>query len=225
VESIRSRASSRADQLIEISETGTRMTDPPAPSTSHQRGALILSENALPAGAGVSVDGEERHLGPRLPLEVDGDRFLLGDAAGAGTRTCRGAADRRTRRARGMSDLDPQGTWSRCARRADCTVSARRIRGRSVDRTSEGQATREIRSTARPVGVRSGVKLSHFQAASAAASRTVPSALRRFHRTVLLLNLGGSVETTGGGAREHDRLRQAAGVEGRSSPRTVHGDR
>jgi hypothetical protein len=151
VESIRSRAQLEGtEQLIEISETGTRMTD--ATGAEHvltQRGALILSENGTCRLAlAVSVDGEEPGISDRAcRWSVDGDRFLLGDASGAGTRTM--YAVRRTGERvvlEGMSDLDPQGNVVGDARgeRIVLVQRAPEYAGRSADRTSEGQATREI---------------------------------------------------------------------------------
>src|SRR5882762_6515351 len=91
VESIRSRAQLEGtEQLIEISETGTRMTD--ATGAEHvltQRGALILGENGTCRLAlAVSVDGEEPGISDRTcRWSMDGDRFLLGEQSGTGTRT------------------------------------------------------------------------------------------------------------------------------------------
>jgi len=96
VESIRSRAQLEGtDQLIEISETGTRMTDTTgAEHVLTQRGALILSENGTCRLAlAVSVDGEEPGISDRAcRWSVDGDRFLLGDATGAERGRCTRAA-------------------------------------------------------------------------------------------------------------------------------------
>ena len=91
VESIRSRASlDGVDQLIEISEVGTKLTD--ANGAEHlltERGALLLSENGICRLAlAVSVDGEDPGVSDRAcTWLLDGDQFFLGDASGSGTRT------------------------------------------------------------------------------------------------------------------------------------------
>jgi hypothetical protein len=152
VESIRSRAQlDGVDQLIELSETGTRMTD--ANGAEHvltERGALVLSENGICRLAlAVSVDGEEPGVSDRsCRWHVDGDQFLLGDASGAGTRTVY-----QVRRAgarvvlEGMNDIDPQGKVVGDARGERIVLVERptEVAGRSIDRTTaEEQAAREI---------------------------------------------------------------------------------
>ena len=151
VESIRSRAQlDGVDQLIEISETGTKMTDATgAEHTLTQRGALVLVENGTCRLAlAVSVDGEEPGISDRAcRWTVDGDRFLLGDASGAGTRTVY-LVHRAGGRVvlEGMNDVDPHGNVVGDARgeRIVLVERAPEYAGRSVDRTSEGQAAREI---------------------------------------------------------------------------------
>jgi len=151
VESIRSRAQLEGtDQLIEISETGTKMTD--ANGSEHvltERGALMLGEDGLCRLAlAVSVDGEEPGISDRTcRWNVDGDRFLLGDASGSGTRTVYQVHHSGGRVVlKGMSDLDPQGKVIGDARgeRIVLVERAPELAGRSVDRTSEEQAAREI---------------------------------------------------------------------------------
>lgn len=151
VESIRSRAQlDGVDQLIEISETGTRLTD--STGTEHlltQRGALVLVENGTCRLAlAVSVDGEEPGISDRAcRWTVEGDRFLLGDGSGSGMRTVYRVfrSDGRVV-LEGLSDVDPQGKVVGDARgeRIVLVQRAPELAGRSVDRTSEGQAAREI---------------------------------------------------------------------------------
>ena len=151
VESIRSRAQlDGVDQLIEISETGTKMTD--ATGTEHvltQRGALVLVENGTCRLAlAVSVDGEEPGVSDRAcRWTVDGDRFLLGDASGSGTRTVYQVFRSAGRVVlEGVNDVDAHGNVVGDARgeRIVLVLRAPEYAGRSVDRTSEGQAAREI---------------------------------------------------------------------------------
>jgi tetrahydromethanopterin S-methyltransferase subunit F len=151
VESIRSRAQlDGRDQLIEINESGTKLTD--ANGAEHvltERGALVLVENgSCRLALAVSVDGEEPGISDRpCSWRVEGDRFLLGDAAGAGTRTVY-----RVRRGNGrvvlegLSDLDGEGNVVGDASGERIVLVERRpeLAGRSADRTSEEQATREI---------------------------------------------------------------------------------
>jgi hypothetical protein len=151
VESIRSRAQlDGVDQLVEISETGTKMTD--ANGAEHvltERGALVLSENGVCRLAlAVSVDGEEPGVSDRAcRWHVDGDQFLLGDASGAGTRTVY-MVRRMSGRVvlEGVNDVDPHGNVVGDARgeRIVLVERAGELAGRSVDRTSEEQAAREI---------------------------------------------------------------------------------
>jgi len=151
VESIRSRAQlDGVDQLVEISETGTKMTD--ANGAEHvltERGALVLSENGICRLAlAVSVDGEEPGVSDRAcSWRMDGDQFLLGDANGAGTRTVylvRRAGSRVV--LEGQSDIDPHGNVVGDARGERIVLVERstQMAGRSADRTSEEQAAREI---------------------------------------------------------------------------------
>src|SRR5207244_1594346 len=83
VESIRSRASlDGVDQLIEISESGTKLTDSNgAQHVLTERGALMLNDNGVCRLAlAVSVDGEEPGVSDRgCTWALDGDQFLLGD--------------------------------------------------------------------------------------------------------------------------------------------------
>jgi hypothetical protein len=151
VESIRSRAQlDGVDQLVEISETGTRMTDSTgAEHVLTQRGALVLNENGVCRLAlAVSVDGEEPGVSDRAcRWTLDGDRFLLGDANGGGTRTVYQVRRNAGRVVlEGMNDVDPQGNVVGDARgeRIVLVERAPEYANRSVDRTSEGQAAREI---------------------------------------------------------------------------------
>jgi hypothetical protein len=151
VESIRSRAQlDGLEQLIEINETGTKLTD--AGGAEHvltERGALVLVDNGTCRLAlAVSVDGEEPGVSDRsCSWRVEGDQFLLGDATGAGTRTLYQV--RRTDGRvvlEGVSDVDPQGNVVGDARgeRIVLVERAPEYAGRSADRTSEEQASREI---------------------------------------------------------------------------------
>jgi hypothetical protein len=151
VESIRSRAQlDGVEQLIEISETGTKMTD--ATGTEHvltQRGALVLVENGTCRLAlAVSVDGDEPGISDRAcRWTVEGNRFLLGDASGSGTRTVYQVLTSGGRVVlEGVNDVDVHGNVVGDARgeRIVLVLRAPEYAGRSVDRTSEGQAAREI---------------------------------------------------------------------------------
>jgi hypothetical protein len=86
VESIRSRATlDGREQLIEISEGGTRMVDATGDEhTLTERGALMLaSSGTCRLALAVSVDGEEPGVSDRTcTWSVEGDHFLLGDGAG-----------------------------------------------------------------------------------------------------------------------------------------------
>jgi len=151
VESIRSHAALEGiDRMVEISEAGTRLVD--ASGAEHvltERGALMLGENgSCRLALAVSVDGEEPGISDRTcRWNVDGDRFLLGDATGAGTRTVY-----QVRRAgarvvlEGMNDIDVHGNVVGDARGERIVLVERppEYAGRSVDRTSEGQAAREV---------------------------------------------------------------------------------
>ena len=151
VESIRSRAQlDGIDQLIEISETGTKLTD--ANGAEHvltERGALMLEESGqCRLALAVSVDGEEPGVSDRTcRWQTDGDRFFLGDATGAGTRTVYQVRRTGARVVlEGVNDLDPQGNVVGDARGERIVLVERvpELAGRSVDRTSEEQAAREI---------------------------------------------------------------------------------
>jgi len=151
VESIRSRAQlDGADRLIEISETGTKLTD--ANGAEHvltERGALMLNEDGLCRLAlAVSVDGEEPGISDRAcRWRVDGDRFLLGDVSGSGTRTVYRVQRSGARVVlEGVSDVDPHGNVVGDARGERIVLVERppEVAGRSADRTSKEQAAREI---------------------------------------------------------------------------------
>jgi hypothetical protein len=151
VESIRSRAQlDGTDQLIEISETGTRLTDSSgAEHTLTERGALLLSENgSCRLALAVSVDGEDPGVSDRAcTWSVEGDRFFLGDAGGAGTRTLYQVKKSANRVVlEGVSDLDAKGNVVGDAHGERIVLVERptELAGRSADRTSEEQATREI---------------------------------------------------------------------------------
>lgn len=91
VESIRSRATlDGVDQVIEISEQGTRMVDGNgAEHTLTERGALLLNESGVCRLAlAVSVDGEVPGVSDRAcTWALEGDNFILGDSKGEGTKT------------------------------------------------------------------------------------------------------------------------------------------
>lgn len=151
VESIRSRAQlDGQDQLIEITEAGTRLTD--ANGAEHvlsERGALVLEENGTCRLAlAVSVDGEEPGISDRpCSWRVEGDQFHLGDASGAGPRTVYTITRSNGRVVlEGVSDVDAQGNVVADAHgeRIVLVERAPQYAGRSADRTSEEQATREI---------------------------------------------------------------------------------
>lgn len=86
VESIRSRATlDGREQLIEISETGTRVVD--GAGAEHwltERGALLLATGgACRLALAVSVDGEEPGVSDRMcTWSAEGDQFFLGDGRG-----------------------------------------------------------------------------------------------------------------------------------------------
>jgi hypothetical protein len=151
VESIRSRAQmDGVDQLIEISEAGTRLTD--GTGTEHtlvERGALMLSENGgCRLALAVSVDGEEPGISDRAcSWRIEGDQFFLGDATGAGTRTIYQVKRAGTRVVlEGVADVDAQGNVVGDAHgeRIVLVEHTQEFANRSVDRTSEEQAAREI---------------------------------------------------------------------------------
>jgi hypothetical protein len=151
VESIRSRAQlDGIEQLIEISETGTRLTDSNgAEHVLTERGALMLEESGqCRLALAVSVDGEEPGVSDRTcRWQADGDRFLLGDATGGGTRTLYQVRRNGVRVVlEGVNDLDPQGNVVGDAHgeRIVLVERAPELAGRSIDRTSEEQAAREI---------------------------------------------------------------------------------
>jgi hypothetical protein len=154
VESIRSRAQlDGVDQVVEISEGGTKLTD--AGGNEHlltERGALMLGENGTCRLAlAVSVDGEEPGISDRAcTWQVDGDLFYLGEASGSGPRTLY-----KVRRANGRvvlegsKDVDGNGKALGDARGERIVLIERlpEYASRSVDRTSEEQAAREIQES------------------------------------------------------------------------------
>jgi hypothetical protein len=151
VESIRSRATlDGVDQVIEISEAGTRLVDSNgAEHTLTERGALLLSEGgACRLALAVSVDGEEPGISDRTcTWQVDGDRFFLGDSSGGGTRTVYQVKRLAGRLVlEGVSDVDSDGkvVGDAHGERIVLVEKAPEFAGRSVDRTSEEQANREI---------------------------------------------------------------------------------
>jgi hypothetical protein len=151
VESIRSRATlDGVDQVIEISEAGTKLVDGNgAEHTLTERGALMLHENgACRLALAVSVDGEEPGVSDRAcSWQVEGDQFFLGDASGGGTRTVYQVRRQSGRLVlEGVSDIDAEGKVVGDARgeRIVLVEKAPQFAGRSVDRTSEEQAAREI---------------------------------------------------------------------------------
>jgi len=151
VESIRSRAQlDGVDQLIEISEAGTRLTDANgAEHTLTERGALMLSENGVCRLAlAVSVDGEDPGVSDRAcTWAVEGDQFFLGDAGGQGTRTVYVVKRTNARVVlEGVSDVDPSGKVIGDAHGERIVLVERptEVAGRQADRTSEEQASREI---------------------------------------------------------------------------------
>jgi hypothetical protein len=78
---------------------------------------------------------------------VEGNRFLLGDASGSGTRTVYQVLTSGGRVVlEGVNDVDVQGNVVGDARgeRIVLVLRAPEYAGRSADRTSEGQAAREI---------------------------------------------------------------------------------
>ena len=151
VESIRSRAQlDGVDQLIEISEGGTRLTDANgAEHTLTERGALMLSENgACRLALAVSVDGEDPGVSDRAcTWAVEGDQFFLGDASGTGTRTVYQLKRTATRVVlEGVSDIDSAGKVVGDAHGERIVLVERpaEVAQRQVDRTREEQASREI---------------------------------------------------------------------------------
>jgi len=91
---------------------------------------------------------EEPGISDRLcTWRVDGDKFFLGDASGSGTHTLyqvKRAAGRVV--LEGVSDLDAQGNVIGDARgeRIVLVEHPQELANRSVDRTSEEEAAREI---------------------------------------------------------------------------------
>ncbi len=113
VESIRSRATiDGIDQLIEISESGSKMKDRSgAEHTLTERGALTLgSEGACQLALAVSVDGEAPGVSERAcNWKIEGERFFLGET-GAGTRTLyKVQKDGDRLILEGVSDVGPDG--------------------------------------------------------------------------------------------------------------------
>jgi hypothetical protein len=155
VESIRSRAQlDGVDQVVEISESGTKLVD--GGGNEHlltERGALMLAENgACRLALAVSVDGEEPGVSDRAcTWQVSGDQFFLGDASGGGTKTVY-----QVRRSggrvllEGSADVDANGKVLGDAH-GERIVLVERVQGeyagRSIDRTSEEQASREIQES------------------------------------------------------------------------------
>jgi hypothetical protein len=86
VESIRSRTTlGGREQLIELSETGTRVLGPSGDEhVLTERGALLLAEQgACRLALAVSVDGDAPGVSDRpCTWSVKGDEFFLGDGAG-----------------------------------------------------------------------------------------------------------------------------------------------
>ena len=151
VESIRSRAQlDGSDQLLEINENGTKITDSSgAEHVLTERGALVLVENGTCRLAlAVSVDGDEPGISDRpCRWSIDGDRFILSDATGAGARTLYKVQRTNGRVVlEGIQDLDAQGNAVGDAHGERIVLLERvpQYAGRSADRTSEEQATREI---------------------------------------------------------------------------------
>ncbi len=151
VESIRSRATlDGVEQVIEISEQGTKLVD--SNGSEHvltERGALFLSENgACRLALAVSVDGEEPGISDRAcTWQLRGDQFLLGDATGAGTRTVYQVTHAAGRLVlEGLNDIDVHGNVVGDAKgeRIVLVEHPAEYANRSVDRTSEEQAAREI---------------------------------------------------------------------------------
>jgi hypothetical protein len=149
VESIRSRAAlDGVEQVIEISESGTKLTDGNGREhTLTERGALLLSDNGgCRLALAVSVDGEEPGVSDRAcTWWLDGDRFILGDSTGGGTMYQVKRLGGRVM-LEGMSDVDPQGNVGGDARGERIVLMERapEYANRSADRTSEEQAAREI---------------------------------------------------------------------------------
>jgi hypothetical protein len=151
VESIRSRAQlDGTDRFIEISESGTRLTDGNgAEHTLVERGALLLHENGgCRLALAVSVDGEEPGISDRpCTWRVEGDQFFLGDGSGSGMHTVYQVKRSGGRVVlEGVSDMDGKGNVVGDARgeRIVLVEHAQELANRSVDRTSEEQAAREI---------------------------------------------------------------------------------
>jgi hypothetical protein len=151
VESIRSRAAlDGIDQMIEISEAGTKLVD--GGGQEHmltERGALMLADNgACRLALAVSVDGEEPGVSDRAcTWEVAGDQFLLGDGSGAGTRTVYSVKRSGGRLVLdGTTDVDLAGKVIGDAHGERIILVERpaEYARREVDRTSEEQAAREI---------------------------------------------------------------------------------
>jgi hypothetical protein len=113
VESIRSRATiDGVDQMIEISETGSKMKDSSGSEhTITERGALTLSsDGACQLALAVSVDGDAPGVSERAcTWKVEGEHFFLGEK-GAGTRTMYKVHKDGDRYVlQGIKDLGPDG--------------------------------------------------------------------------------------------------------------------
>ena len=151
VESIRSRASlDGVEQIIEISEQGTKMTDTNgAEHVLTERGALVLQgDGACRLALAVSVDGEEPGVSDRpCTWQLDGDHFMLGDATGSGTRTVYTVKRTGARLVLdGLHDVDPQGKVVGDAKGERIILVERppELASRSIDRTSQERAAQEI---------------------------------------------------------------------------------
>jgi hypothetical protein len=151
VESIRSRATlDGVDQVIEISESGTKLVDGNGSEhTLTERGALLLHEGGgCRLALAVSVDGEEPGVSDRAcTWQAEGDRFFLGDASGGGTRTVYLVKRQAGRLVlEGVNDIDGDGkvVGDAHGERIVLVEKAPEFAGRSADRTSEEQANREI---------------------------------------------------------------------------------
>jgi hypothetical protein len=151
VESIRSRAQlDGIEQVIEISEQGTKLID--ANGLEHvltERGALFLLEGGgCRLALAVSVDGEEPGVSDRAcTWAVEGDQFMLGDASGSGTRTVYQVKRMPGRLVlEGINDVDVKGNVVGDAHGERIVLVERpaEYANRSVDRTSEESAAREI---------------------------------------------------------------------------------
>jgi len=147
VESIRSRAQLEGtDQLIEISETGPDDRYHRCRARPHAARRIDPQrERHCRLALAVSVDGEEPGISDRAcRWSVDGPVPPGRRQRSGNSDDVRGAANRRRVVLEGMSDLDPQGTWSAMrAASASCWCSVRGIRGPFGDRTPKGRPARD----------------------------------------------------------------------------------